>query len=92
MVNYIGTFGLNVHMHECFDCDDAHLESGNLAKDSSPIVGWISIPSGPSTFESIVMCSPSDLDEETKTTWEVLKAQLILNKKTWVPHHKFFLP
>jgi hypothetical protein len=92
MVNYIRTFGLNVHMHECFECDDAHLKSRNLAKDSSLIVGWISTPSGPSTFESIVMCSPSDLDEETKIALEVLKVQLILNKKTWVLHHKFSLP
>jgi hypothetical protein len=34
----------------------------------------------------------NDLDDETKIAWEVLKAQFILNKKTWVPHHMFFLP
>jgi hypothetical protein len=50
-------------MHEGFDCDDAHLESGNLAKDSKLVVGWILTPSGPSTFESIGMCSLSDLNE-----------------------------
>ncbi len=81
-----------MHVHEGFDCDDAHLKLGNLAKDFRLVVGWISTPSGPSTFESIVICSPCDLDEETKIAWEVLKVKLILNKKTWVPHRRFSLP
>jgi hypothetical protein len=35
---------------------------------------------------------PKDLDEEIKITWEVFKAQLILNKKTWVLHDRLFFP
>jgi hypothetical protein len=55
------TFGLNVHMHEGFDCDDVHLELRNLVKDYGLIVGLISTPNGLFTFESIPM--PSDLNE-----------------------------
>jgi hypothetical protein len=90
MVNQIETFGLNVHMNEGFDCDDAHLELNNLVEDSKQVVSLISTTSGPSTFESIA--TPNDLYEEVKIAWEVLKAQLIMNKKTWVPHHKLSLP
>jgi hypothetical protein len=77
-------------MHENFDCHDAHLESRNLIKDFTSLVGSILTPSGPSTSESIATLN--DLDEETKIAWEVPKAQFILNKKTWVPHHMLFLP
>jgi hypothetical protein len=77
-------------MHENFDCHDAHLESRNLIKDFRSLVGSILTPSGPSTSESIVTFN--DLDEETKIAWEVSKAQFILNKKTWVPHHMLSLP
>jgi hypothetical protein len=77
MANQIETFDLNEHMHEGFDCDVAHLESRNLAKDLRPLVGLISTLSGPSTFKSIA--TSSNLDEETKIAWEVLKAQLIFN-------------
>ncbi len=55
-------FGLNVHMHEGFDCDDAHLESWNLVEDFGLVVGFISMPSGPFASKSIV--TPSKLDEE----------------------------
>jgi hypothetical protein len=47
MVDWIETFGLNVHMHEGFDCDDVHLELGNLVEDFGLVVGSISTPSGP---------------------------------------------
>jgi hypothetical protein len=40
-------------MHEVFDYDDVHLELENLTKDSGLIVGSISTPHGPFTFESI---------------------------------------
>ncbi len=66
------------------------MESGNLTKDSRLVVGLILTLSGPFTFESIT--TPSDFDEEAKIAWEVLKVQLILNKKTWVPHRRLFLP
>ncbi len=79
MVNQIERFGLNVHMHEGFDCDDVDLELNNLAKDFKQVVGLISTTNGPSTFESIT--TPSDLYEEVEIAWEVLKAQLIMNKK-----------
>jgi hypothetical protein len=89
MVNQIEIFGLNVYMHEGFDCNDVHLESKNLTGDFRQVVGLIST-SGPSAFESIATLS--DLYEEVKITWEVLKAQLIMNKKARVPHHKLSLP
>jgi hypothetical protein len=90
MVDLTKTFGLNVHMHDGFDYDDAHLELRNLIKGFGPIVGLILMPNGPSTFESIAM--PNDLVEEAKIAWEVLKAQFILNKKTWVRDCKLFFP
>ncbi len=90
MANEIETFGLNVHIHEGFDYDGIHLELKNLLEDFGPIVGSISMPNGPFAFESIRM--PNDLDEEAKIAWEILKAQLILNQKTWVLHHKLFFP
>jgi hypothetical protein len=90
MVDLTKTFGLNVHMHDGFDYDDVHLELRNLIKGFRPIVGLVSMPNGPSTFESITM--PNDLDEEAKNVWEVLKAQFILIKKTWVRHYKLFIP
>jgi len=69
MVDQIKTSGLNVHMHDNFDCCDVHLELKNLTKGSGLIVGLILMPNGPSTFESITM--PNDLDEEAKIAWEV---------------------
>ncbi len=35
MVYQTEIFDLNVHMHEGFDCNDVHLESGNLVKANS---------------------------------------------------------
>jgi hypothetical protein len=90
MANETETFGLNVHIHEGFDYDGFHLESKNLVEDFGPIVDLILMPSGLFAFESIRM--PNDLDEEAKIAWEVLKAQLILNQKAWVLHHKLFFP
>jgi hypothetical protein len=84
------TFGLNVYVHEGFDCDDVHLESRNLVKDYGPLVGSTSMPNGPFASESIAM--PSGLNEEAKIAWEVLKVQLILNQKAGVFHHKLSLP
>jgi hypothetical protein len=78
MANQIEMFGLNVHMHERFDCDDAHLRSKNLVEDSGLVVGSILTPNGPSTSKSIA--TPSDLYGEAKIAWEVLKVQLILRK------------
>jgi hypothetical protein len=71
-------------MHEGFNCHGVHLESGNLTKDSRSIVGSISTPIEP--FASKYITTPSDLNEEIEITWEVLKVQLILNQKAWVPH------
>jgi hypothetical protein len=75
-------------MHEVFDYDDVHLELENLTKDFGLVVGSISTPHGPFTFESIA--TPNDFDEEAKIAWEVLKAQLILNQKAWVPIVGYF--
>jgi hypothetical protein len=52
---------------------------GNLSKVLGLMVGSISMPNKPFVSESIV--SLSNLDVETKIAWEVLKIQLILNKK-----------
>jgi hypothetical protein len=70
MVSQTETFGLNVHMHEGFDCDDVYLKSKNLVEDNGLVVGSILTTNGLSTFESITM--PSDLYGEAKITWEVL--------------------
>ncbi len=77
-------------MHDGFDCDDVHVKLGNLVRDSRQVVSSILMPSQPSASKSIAM--PKDLDEEIKITWEVFKAQLILNKKTWVLHDRLFFP
>jgi len=87
MANQSETFGLNVHMHEGFDCDDAHLKSENLVEDFGLVLVSILTPNGPSTFESIAM--PGDLYGEAKIVWEV---QLILNLKTWVLHYMLSFP
>jgi hypothetical protein len=71
MVDQIETFGLNGCMHEGFNYDDVHLESGNLIEDFGQVVRSILTPNGPSAFESIT--TPNNLDEETKIAWEVLK-------------------
>jgi len=75
-------------MHDNFDCDDVHMELRNLPQDFGPIVNLILMPSQPSTSKNIAM--PNDLDEEIKIAWEILKAQFILNKKTWVFHYRLF--
>jgi hypothetical protein len=46
------------------------------------------MPSQPSTSKSIAMAN--DLDEKIEIAWEVFKAQLILNKETWVLHYRLF--
>jgi hypothetical protein len=51
-------------VHEGFDCNDAHLELGNLVENSRLIVGSILTPNGPFAFENIA--TPSDLDEEVE--------------------------
>ncbi len=53
-------------MHNSFDCDDVHLELGNLVEDFGPIVSSILMPSWPFAFKNIAM--PNDLDEEIKIT------------------------
>jgi hypothetical protein len=77
-------------MHDGFDCDDVHMELGNLVEDYRLVVSSILIPSWPYASKSIAM--PNDLDEEIEIAWEVFQAQLILNKKTWVLHYRLFFP
>jgi hypothetical protein len=48
-------------MHEGFDDEDVHSESGTLTMGSRLGVGLISTLSGPFTFENIA--TPSDSDE-----------------------------
>jgi hypothetical protein len=59
-------------------------------RTSRLVVSSILMLRQPSTSKSIMI--PNDLDEEIEITWEVLKPQLILNKKTWNPHYRLFLP
>jgi hypothetical protein len=66
-------------MHDSFDCDDVHVELGNLVEDSRLVVSSILMSNRPFASKSIAM--PNDLDEKIEIAWEVLKAQLILNKK-----------
>jgi hypothetical protein len=77
-------------MHDSFDCDDVHVQLGNLVEDSMLVISSILMPSRPCAFKSIAM--PNDLDEEIEITWEVLKPQLIANKKRWVLHYRLFFP
>jgi len=64
---------------------------GNLAEVLGPMVGSISTLNGltPNAFENIKTFN--NLDVKTKTTWEVLKAQLTLNQQAWVRHHMFYM-
>jgi hypothetical protein len=71
MVDQTKTLGLDGHMQKSFNCDDVHLESGNLVEDFGSIVGSILTSNVPFAFESIV--TPNNLDEETKIAWEILK-------------------
>ncbi len=71
MVDQTETLGLDGRMQRSFNCDDAHLESGNLVEDFGPIVGSILTSTIPFAFESIA--TPNNLDEETKIAWEILK-------------------
>jgi len=77
-------------MHDSFDYDDVHVQLGNLVEDSMLIISSILMASQPCAFKSITMLN--DLDEEIEITWEVLKPQLIANKKTWVLHYRLFFP
>jgi hypothetical protein len=77
MGNQTKTFGLNVHMHEGFDCDGAHLELENLVEDYGLVISSILTPNGPSAFKNIA--TSGDLYGEAKFAWDVLKFQLILN-------------
>ncbi len=78
MVDYINTFGLNVHMHDKFDYDDVHVKLGNLFEDSRLVFSSILMASSPYASKSIAM--PNDLDENIEITWEVLKVEFILKK------------
>ncbi len=49
-------------MHDDFNCDDVHVELGNLAEDFGPIVSSILTQSLP--FASKIIAMPNDLDEE----------------------------
>jgi hypothetical protein len=77
-------------MHDDFDCDDVHVELGELAEDFKPIVSSILMPTQLCAFKSIPM--PNDLDEKIKIEWEILKVQPIVNKKTLVLHYRLFFP
>jgi len=68
MVDYIETFGLNVHMHGSFDCDDIHLKLGNLAEDYGLVVNSILTSSRPFASKSVAM--PNDLDEKIEIAWK----------------------
>jgi hypothetical protein len=49
-------------MHDNFDCDDVHMELGNLTKHSGLLISSILMPSWPFASKSIAL--PNDLDEK----------------------------
>ncbi len=75
-------------MQDDLDCDDIHMELGNLVENSRQVVNSILLPSQPCASKSIAM--PNDFNEKIEIAWQVLKVQLIFNKKTWVFHYRFF--
>jgi hypothetical protein len=75
-------------MHDGFDCDDIHMELRNLVEDSRQGVNSILLPSQPFASKSIAM--PNEFREKIEIAWQVLKVQLIFNKKTWVFHYRIF--
>jgi hypothetical protein len=64
-------------MHDSFECDDVHVELGNLTKHSKLLISSILMPNRP--FASKCIALPNDLDEKIKVAWEVLNAQFIVN-------------
>jgi hypothetical protein len=57
---------------------------------SGLVVGSIFTPSPPTPFESIT--TPSTSNPKAKVAWELLKFQLSLNQKAWIPPSKTSLP
>jgi len=73
-----------------FDDDGVNEMALGSNEVSGLVVGSISTPSTPTPSKSIATPSTSNL--EIEVAWELLKVQLSLNKKTWIPHSRTYLP
>jgi hypothetical protein len=57
-----------------------------LDEDLGPMAGSILTSNAPTTFERVVALAIANL--EAMVTWELLKAQLMLNQMFWIPHNR----
>jgi hypothetical protein len=73
-----------------FDNDGANEMTLGSNEVLRPMAISISTPSAPTPFESIITPNTSNL--ETEVAWELLKVQLNLNQKAWIPHNKTSIP
>jgi hypothetical protein len=81
------TFNLNENLLIDYDYDGLDdMEVGSF-EDIKPMVGSISTLNAPSGSKNITILDI--LDIETKVAWKLLKTQLTLNWKAWVPYHTF---
>jgi hypothetical protein len=83
---------LNVNvdlMVACFDDDGVNEVALGSNEVLGLVVGLISTPSTPTLSESIE--TPIMSNPKAEVVWELLKAQLGLNQKAWIPHNRTFL-
>jgi hypothetical protein len=73
-----------------FDDDGVNEMALGLDEVLGLVVGLISTSSAPTPFENIATPSTSNL--EVEATRELLKVQLNLNQKAWIPHSRTSLP
>jgi hypothetical protein len=83
----IETFNLNENLLIDYDYDGLDdMEMGSF-EDIRPVVGSISTVNAPSSSKNITILDI--LEIETKVARELLKTQLTLDRKAWVPYHTF---
>lgn len=91
----IETFNLNKNLMLNYDGNvfgPYGLELGSFEYIGLLIIIAVSTPNVPSSsgFESVATLTIVDL--EIEATWELLKIQLTLQQKAWVPHIRFSPP
>jgi hypothetical protein len=91
----IETFNLNENLMLDYD-GNVHgpddLELGSFEDIRSLVIVSISTPYAPNSSDSESIATPNILDLELEAPWELLKIQLTLQQKAWVPHNRFSLP
>jgi hypothetical protein len=91
----IETFNLNENLMLDYD-GNVHgpndLELGSFEDTRLLVIVSVSTPYVPSSYDSENIATPNILDLELEAPWELLKIQLTLQQKAWVPHNRFFLP